>query len=266
VSEPIVGADGRVRGVQATGKGARHRIEADVVVGADGLHSRLAERLGAAVAVQGRHASGVLYSYWEGLPAHDGYCWAFGSAVSVGVIPTNDNATCVFVSFPSSRFEDAVQGHKAKAYRRLIQNASAALHDRIESGRMVEPIRGFPGHAGFIRRCTGPGWVLVGDAGYFKDPLTAHGITDALRDAELVARAILAGTDDALAGYEKSRNDLSRRLFEVTDEIASFAWSEAELQALHKAFSAEMSREVRALAALEPAVPASGTPGERSAV
>jgi 2-polyprenyl-6-methoxyphenol hydroxylase-like FAD-dependent oxidoreductase len=92
----------------------------------------------------------------------------------------------------------------------------------------------------------------VGDAGYFKDPLTAHGITDALRDAELLARAIVRGTAAAFADYETTRHDLSLRLFELTDEIASFAWSDSEVQALHRAFSSEMSREVRALAALEP--------------
>ena len=116
----------------------------------------------------------------------------------------------------------------------------------------MEPVRGFGGQVGFIRRATGPGWALVGDAGYFKDPLTAHGITDALRDAELLARAIAQGTTSAMADYETTRHDLSRRLFELTDDIASFAWTDAEVQSLHRAFSSEMSREVRALAALEP--------------
>ncbi|MEO8260019.1 MAG: hypothetical protein ABI868_21925 [Acidobacteriota bacterium] len=91
-----------------------------------------------------------------------------------------------------------------------------------------------------------------GDAGYFKDPLTAHGITDALRDAELVARAVIRGTDAALEDYETMRDELSRRLFEITDEIASYGWSDSEVQSLHRAFSSEMSREVRTLAALEP--------------
>ena len=120
------------------------------------------------------------------------------------------------------------------------------------SARQVEPVRGFGGHPGFIKRSTGDGWALVGDAGYFKDPLTAHGITDALRDAELLARAILTGTPAGLASYETTRLDLSRRLFEITDEIASFGWTDDEVQSLHRAFSSEMSREVRALAALDP--------------
>ena len=65
-------------------------------------------------------------------------------------------------------------------------------------------------------------------------------------------RAVATGTAAALEDYETTRLDLSRRLFELTDEIASFTWTEDHLQSLHRAFSREMSREVRALDALEP--------------
>jgi len=92
----------------------------------------------------------------------------------------------------------------------------------------------------------------IATGGYFKDPLTAHGITDAWRDAELLARAIMKGTTAAFADYEATRHDLSRRLFDITDDIASFAWTDGEVQSLHRALSTEMSREARALAALEP--------------
>jgi flavin-dependent dehydrogenase len=51
----------------------------------------------------------------------------------------------------------------------------------------------FPGLTGYLREAAGPGWALVGDAGYFKDPITAHGITDALRDAQILARVVTAG-------------------------------------------------------------------------
>jgi flavin-dependent dehydrogenase len=155
----------------------------------------------------------------------------------------------VFVSIPAERFRHEVRGDVASAYRRLIRLASATLDARLDDARQVEPIRGFGGHVGFLKRGAGPGWALVGDAGYFKDPLTAHGITDALRDAELLTRAILRGTSAAFADYETTRLDLSQRLFELTDDIASFAWSDSEVQSLHRAFSSEMSREVRALVA-----------------
>jgi 2-polyprenyl-6-methoxyphenol hydroxylase-like FAD-dependent oxidoreductase len=90
----------------------------------------------------------------------------------------------------------------------------------------------------------------VGDAAYFKDPITAHGISDALRDAELLARAVERGGDAALAGYEASRDALSTRLFEVTDRIASVEWDNAELKRLHQALSEEMKREVAELGRL----------------
>jgi flavin-dependent dehydrogenase len=251
IEDVIMDDRGRVRGITAITNRTRRRIEADFVIGADGLHSTIARRVGAARVVEGRHSTGALYGYWEEVPV-DGYHWWFRTGGSIGAIPTNNGATCVFVSVPSQRFREEVRGDPFLIYRRLIREVSPTFDARLAAARCVEPVRGFGGHVGFIKRSTGPGWALVGDAGYFKDPLTAHGITDALRDAELLARAIVRGTAAALADYETTRNDLSRRLLELTDEIASFAWTDGSLQSLHRAFSAEMSREVRALAALEP--------------
>jgi flavin-dependent dehydrogenase len=260
IDDVLVDEHGRVRGITAIESGTRHHIEAEVVIGADGLHSTIARRVGAVRVVEGRHAAGVLYSYWENLPV-DGYYWRFQTGASMGAIPTNQGATCVFASVPSERFRSEIHADASSAYRRLIREVSPEFNARLHEARQVEPVRGFGGHVGFIKRSTGAGWALVGDAGYFKDPITAHGITDALRDAELLARAIVKGTTAAYAGYETTRHDLSRRLFEVTDDIASFAWTDVEVQSLHRAFSSEMSREVRALAALEPfpgVLPSSG--------
>jgi flavin-dependent dehydrogenase len=251
VDDVIVDGEGRVRGISALSGGSRWNIEADIVIGADGLHSTIAQRVGAPCIVQGRHSTGVLYSYWEDLPG-DEYYWRFRTTASIGVIPTNDGAACVFASVPAERFRTEVPGNAVAAYRRLIRDSSAVFDARLDGARRVEPVRGFGGQVGFIRRGYGPGWALVGDAAYFKDPLTAHGITDALRDAELLARAVAQGTSAALAEYDTTRHDLSRRLFEITDDIASFAWTDDEVQSLHRAFSGEMSREVRAMAALEP--------------
>jgi flavin-dependent dehydrogenase len=250
VDDVIVDDDGRVRGITAVAGGARHRIEADIVVGADGLYSTIAQHVGAARVVEGRHSTGVLYSYWEDLPV-DGYYWRFQASGSIGAIPTSDGATCLFVSVPAGRFRAEIRDDAVSAYRRLVREVSAVFAARLDVARRVEPVRGFGGQVGFIKRGTGPGWALVGDAGYFKDPLTAHGITDALRDAELLARAIMSGTTAAFADYETVRHDLSRRLFEITDDIASFTWTDSDVQSLHRAFSTEMSREVRALAALD---------------
>jgi flavin-dependent dehydrogenase len=246
----LTAADGRVRGVTATANGSRHDIEADLVIGADGLYSTIARRVGAAPLVTGTHAAGTLYSYWSGL-REDAYRWIFRPGGSVGAIPTNE-ATCVFVSIPAARFRREVRGDSLVAYRRLLHEVCPEFADRLDGATQVESVHGFGGHPGFIKRSSGPGWALVGDAGYFKDPATAHGITDALRDAELLARAVMAGTTAAMEEYEATRFDLSRRLFDITDQIASFECTDEGLQALHREFSREMSREVRFMASLAP--------------
>jgi menaquinone-9 beta-reductase len=253
-----VDSRGRAIGISAVDAGRRREIAADIVIGADGLHSTIARQVRAPRIVEGRYATAVLYGYWEGLSA-DEYRWWFKPGVSMGSIPTNDGATCVFVSVPSARFRDEIRGNAALAYTRLIWQISRRFAERLHDSVRVEPVRGFGGHRGYIKRGTGPGWALVGDAGYFKDPSTAHGITDAFRDAELLARAIMRGTAAAFDEYEQTRLDLSRKLLEITDEVASLAWTDEEVQSLHRAFSAEMSRELRVLATLPPVEPAAET-------
>ncbi|MFL5285929.1 MAG: NAD(P)/FAD-dependent oxidoreductase [Rhodopila sp.] len=100
----------------------------------------------------------------------------------------------------------------------------------------------------FLRQASGPGWALVGDAGYFKDPLTAHGITDALRDAELLVDTVVRGD---LTEYTAIRDRLSLPLFTATDAIASFDWSLDEVKTLHHALNQAMKDEVLHLLSLE---------------
>jgi menaquinone-9 beta-reductase len=241
---------GRVRGVSMRTTGGVESVSADLVVGADGLRSLVAHRTAAREVVAGSHATATLYSYWRGLIT-EGYEWHYAHRASVGAIPTND-ATCVFVSIPAADLGATLRTTPADAYIDLLRTHFPEFAVRVEAGQRVEPVRGFAGHRGYIKQSAGPGWALVGDAGYFKDPLTAHGITDALRDAELLARAALSATDAALVDYDRQRRELSQELFSITDRIASFTWTDEELQALHRGFSREMSREQRVLADLEP--------------
>jgi flavin-dependent dehydrogenase len=109
-------------------------------------------------------------------------------------------------------------------------------------------MHGWAGAAGFVRQSWGPGWALAGDAGYYKDPITTHGITDALRDAELLAGAILetpTGTAPAsFAGYQATRDRLSSRLFEATETVASYRWSLDDVRVLLREVSSAMRDEV----------------------
>ncbi len=220
------------------------------MIGADGMRSPIARLTGAPVERTGRSATAVVYGHFTGL-ALDGYHWYYRPGVSAGAIPTNDGRTCVFVALPPARFRNELAGGVEHLYRRVLAEVAPELARAVARARLDAKLRPFPGTPGFFRRAWGPGWALVGDAGYFKDPLTAHGITDALRDAELLARAVVAGTDEALAAYQATRDEVSLGLFEVTDRIASFAWDLDQAKRDHQLLARHMAGEAEMLLALD---------------
>jgi len=239
----------RVVGIVALDEsGSPHTVSADMVIGADGLRSTVASLVGAEAYRLGRHATGSVYGYWSGLEA-DGYHWHYRPGVSTGVIPTNNGETLVFASVPSTRYRTAFGQSVADGYLNVVREASPELASRLTSATLRSRLAGFSGQVGHFRQSYGPGWALVGDAGYFKDPLTAHGISDALRDAELLARAVVAGTSTALADYQRQRDELSVDLFNVTDEIASFGWNLETIGPLLKTLARAMSHEVKTMVA-----------------
>jgi flavin-dependent dehydrogenase len=144
--------------------------------------------------------------------------------------------------------------------RSVVASADPSLAERLERAEPPVATRFWSGTPGFLRPAHGPGWALVGDAGYFKDPLVAHGLTDAVRDAELLARAVIAGIDcerslaAALADYEATRDHLSLPLFETADRIASQEWDDAELDDLLHRVSSVTAAEVDMLAGLDQVV------------
>jgi 2-polyprenyl-6-methoxyphenol hydroxylase-like FAD-dependent oxidoreductase len=254
----VTGVAGRTRDGQA------FRARARIVVGADGIRSTIAERTGAPFERVGTSAAAVTYGYWSGLQT-DGYEWNFRPGAASGLIPANDGQACVFASASPRRIG---RGGLAPLTQ-IVADSSADLAGRLAAAEPPPALRTFTGRPGHMRRSWGPGWALVGDAGYFKDPLTAHGLTDALRDAELLARgitAVIGGADerDALAGYQMTRDTLSTALFDVTDAIAGHRWTDAEIPSLLLQFNAAMADEVEALAAFSPLPPLSDQPSTRS--
>jgi flavin-dependent dehydrogenase len=240
-------SNGRVCGaVMMDGNGASRSVAARVVIGADGLRSSVASLAEAPVTRLGRWAAAVVFGYWSRLPV-DGYRWYYHPGLSVGAIPTNDGLTCIFVAVPDHQFAGRFRGNVAAGYRQALDAGGDDLSGRIRHGALEGGLHGFAGQRGFFRRSAGPGWALVGDAGYFKDPITAHGITDALVDAERLAQAVIAGTDRALGEYETQRDERASALFDVTDRVASFEWTMDEARRLHKRLAEEMARETRLL-------------------
>ncbi len=250
----VTGIVGRTRDGQALQARAR------IVVGADGIRSTIAERVGAPLERVGTSVAALTYGYWTDLET-DGYEWNFRPDAASGVVPTNDGEACVYASASPRR----IGRGGLQPLNRIVAESSPDLAARLAAATPPPALRTFTGRPGHVRRSWGRGWALVGDAGYFKDPLTAHGLTDALRDAELLARAIVAvirdGADerDALASYQRTRDTLSTAFFDLTDVIAGHRWTDEEIPDLLLHVNAEMADEVEALAAMSP-LPPCGVP------
>ena len=244
---------GRVVGAQATTEDNRSvELSAGLVIGADGIRSTIAQRVGATFSRVGQHTSAVTYGYWSDL-ATDGYEWIFRPNACSGVIPTNDGQACVFASASPERIN---RGGVA-LIGEIVAEVAPEVAERLRQATPPPGTRTWSGRRGYIRNSCGPGWALVGDAGYFKDPISAHGLTDALRDAELLARAVIDGygdeasLNDALEHYQATRDRLSIPLFDIVDRIASQQWDSPEIANLLLQLSSAMTEEVETLAAFE---------------
>jgi menaquinone-9 beta-reductase len=130
----------------------------------------------------------------------------------------------------------------------LLREVEPGLAEGLRLTRST-PLMVFRGRPGYLRIAHGPGWALVGDAGFFRDPATAHGITDALRDAEGLADAILRGTEYDLRRFQSERDEVAVPLLEITDNIAGFPPSMDQLQALHKQLNLAMKAGVAGITA-----------------
>ena len=114
---------------------------------------------------------------------------------------------------------------------------SPAFAERVRAATRVDRFHGSP-VPNFFRKPYGPGWALVGDAGYTKDPITAQGISNAFRDAELCADALdatFAGAqsfDDAMAAYQAERDTHSMPIYEFTTQLATLEPPPPEMQQL----------------------------------
>jgi menaquinone-9 beta-reductase len=237
---------GRVSGVTGRAGAARLEVGADLVVGADGRRSAVARHAGAGAAHVAPASSGLIYRYFRGVAA-DGYHWYFTPGSAAGVIPTNDGLACVFAATSAEGMRCELDAGAEAGLRRVLARAAPGLADRLEHDAAAGPARVFPGLPGYLRDAAGPGWALVGDAGYFKDPITAHGITDALRDAEILARVVTSWGPGAVARYQAERDELSLRLFRVTGRIAAFDWAADEIGGHLLELNAAMSEEMAAM-------------------
>jgi flavin-dependent dehydrogenase len=247
---------GRVVGVHGHDRaGAPVELGARWVIGADGLRSRVAGLVGAAINEAGRAGGAAQYAYYAGVP-WSGIEFFVAERSFAGVFPTHDGQACIWVCTPSAD-AGAVRrgaGSRVEAFGQLLERSAPALAKRLRQARRTSPVQGMLRQPNQLRQAFGPGWALVGDAGYYRDAVTAYGISDAFRDAELLAvaldQALRADAQEtaALVRYQQQRDQALREIFEITCRLATYPPVPAFVE-LQKQLAAAIDKQSAALAA-----------------
>jgi len=235
----------RVTGVRGGARRGEIEETARIVIGADGMHSTVARAVDAPCYDTKPSLTFGYYSYWSGLGVDATHIYFFDDARGVLMFPTHYGQTCIGVGGLHDGFHDFRAGIDAN-YRAVIDRIPE-LGERLRAGKREEPYVGTADMPNFFRKPYGAGWALVGDAGYHRDFITGLGITDAFRDAELVANAIDDGfsgrrpLEEAMADYESTRNRIAKPLYDFTTRMAAGEQVEpAEFMAFGAAMAAQI--------------------------
>jgi 2-polyprenyl-6-methoxyphenol hydroxylase-like FAD-dependent oxidoreductase len=215
----------RVTGIRGRGRSGRAVSERGcVVVGADGLRSLVARAVRAETYHQRPPLLAAYYAYWSGLPMEGRFETYVRPARGFAAAPTNDGLTVVIAGWPHAEFEANKKDAEVHYFRTLT--LAPPFAERLRTARREGRLVGMS-VPNFFRRPFGPGWALVGDAGYNKDFITGQGIQDAFRDAELCASALdealsgARGFDAALEAYHARRDAASLPMYEFTCQLAT---------------------------------------------
>ena len=216
--------EGKVVGVE-TPCGA---LRASLVVGADGRSSTVARLVGASeyrVEPPGRLFS---WAYFEGVAEDEGRL-RLGHLGELAYLccPTDSKlfmaGVCPPMDVKAAYLADREGGFKTGIER------WPELAELLAGAKRVGPIRVLADWHGYFREAAGPGWVLLGDAGHFKDPTPAQGISDALRQAECLADSITAGLggggalDGELRRWWRWRDDDAHEMYGFATDIGAGA-------------------------------------------
>ena len=210
----------RVVGVETTDRDGRDRQDhAGIVIGADGLWSRVARAVDAPAEIQEASRTCAYYAYWSNVPT-DGVEFYRRRGRVILVFPTHDEQTCIYVGWPS----DETLAYRADVRAGYLATLELApdLARRVAAGRQMQAFKGTNKLPNHYRQACGSGWALVGDAAYHRDPITGMGIGDAFLGAQLLSEAIDSGMrsvgspDPMLADYQAELQRRTRPVFDYT--------------------------------------------------
>ena len=235
--------DGRVVGVEGHTATGAFTERARIVVGADGRNSLVARQVGAAKTHETPVLGSGAYSYWSGVECDGAEIYLYERHFAVA-FPTHDGLTTVACAVLEEEYAETKKNFEA--HMLTVWDQMGNLGERVRGGRREERILPISNLSNFIRESAGPGWALVGDAGYHKDPQPADGISDAFRavdqlvDALDTALADPSAEKEALETYQRERDAAAMPHYEQTLKMSSFESTPLdrgtaflELQGLH---------------------------------
>lgn len=224
--EELIIEDGRVVGIRArTESGTSFSEHAKIVVGADGSASRVAKLVGAEELDNRPPLMGAAWGYWEGFSINSAVLRLHDHG-SVLMLPTN-GSTIVGLNWAIAQFLE-VRPNITEQYYSTIQQYEPDIAELISTGRLIDDNILLGSVRSIIRKAHGPGWALLGNAHYTKDPNTAQGITDAFVAAEELSQAIHLGLsgvkplERALAEYEQHHVSNMKEFYEFSYENSRF--------------------------------------------
>lgn len=220
----LIWAGDRVVGVRCTDRGgACYELRAPLVIGADGRRSLVARRVGAETPRRLHHnGRACWFAYWrDGRPEWRSTAaqWRVGAELGTA-FPCDDGLVLVLLMPPVERAQGVHD--LEREYVRTIAGIPE-LADRLRGCTRETRVRATTDTTSYFRRSAGPGWALVGDAGHFKDPVTAQGIRDAVRFGRLLGEAVAPvlgdprALDRALRSWERRRDRECRATYHWTN-------------------------------------------------
>jgi len=237
--EKVLIDEGRVVGIEGRSKQGASVVEsAEVVIGADGRHSIVAEAVRPEQYNEKPPLLAGYYTYWSGLKLDGRFENYIRPHRGFAAIETHDELTMVIAGWPYAEFAENKKDIEGN-YLRTIALAPA-FAERLRNARREARFAG-TAVPNYFRKPYGPGWALVGDAGYNRDFITAQGIVDAFHDAELCATALdesFAGArsfDDAMGAYQRARDARVLAMYELTCQLATLEPPPPEMQQLFAA-------------------------------
>jgi flavin-dependent dehydrogenase len=249
----------RVVGIRGSANGLSVVEKARIVIGADGLHSRVARAMQPREYYVRPSLEGAYYTYWSGVPLN-GFEIYRRNGRMVFASPTNEGLACIGVAWSHADW-GAYKANVEANYLATIDRMHG-IAERVRNGRREERFVGTATLPNYYRQPFGRGWALVGDAGFHKDPTTASGISDAFRDADLLTSAIddgFSGGNDlehALADYERQRNQATLATYRLyTRYISTLEPLPPELLEFVRALQGNQPAIDRLLGVLVGAVP-----------